>query len=176
MSIRELLKPKFLVAALLTVMAIVAFNLSQPRLHSEQGAQFNLWYETAVVKLAPSTDPKDADLRLSISITVRDPAQAPNPTTWNLPAQSLLDINDRDNTARILQLIKESGVFDLSPLSSPAKETSVLTIVVKDQERHFETALPLRAAQDNIQLRNLLKLLEVYAASPPRTEVTPHRL
>jgi hypothetical protein len=176
MRIRELLKPKALVAALLTLMAVVAFNLSQPRLDSERGVQFNSWYEAAAIKLAPSTDPKDADLRLSISITVRDPARGPAPTTWNLPAQSLLDIDDRDNTARILQLIKESGVFNLRPLSNPAKESSVLTISVKDQEHQFETALPLRSAEDNIQLRNLLKLLEVYASTPLSTEVTPHRL
>jgi hypothetical protein len=176
MRIKELLKPKFLVAALLTAMALVAFNFSQPPLDTEQGSQFNAWYQTAADRLGPSADPKEADLRLSIAVTLSDPSRGSNPTVWNLPAHSLLDRTDRENTARILQLIRESGVFSRAPLSNPPKEVPVLTISVKDHEHQFETTLPLQAAEENIQLQNLLKLVEVYAANPPLPEVTPHRL
>jgi hypothetical protein len=44
--------------------------------------------------------------------------------------------------------------------------------VTVDENHRFETTIPLSEVENNIQLQNLLKLLEVFSATP-KAEVNP---
>lgn len=174
--LRNVLNIRWLVAFGFVLMAIIAFNLSNPTLKSDLVTSFNEWYQTTSPKLQPTADPKAADLSLSVAVTLSDPSLAGTPATWTLPTRSLLDSDDRDNTARILQLIKESGVFGLNPIQSGSRSTPSLAISVKDTTRQFEITIPLAEAQSNIQLQNLMKLMDLYTHTPPTPNVEPARL
>jgi hypothetical protein len=176
MILNKVVNPRILVAAILTAMALIAFNLSRPTLKSDLLASFNDWYQGASLKLSPTAELKDADLSLKISVTLKDPSHTPNVSVWELPAKSLLDPAERESTARVLQLIRESGVFGLKPVRNPTAETPLVAVIVKDGERSFETTVSLEAVRENIQLMNLLKLLEVYSNSPSTSDVSPSRL
>lgn len=176
MILNKVINPRIIVAVILTAMALIAFNLSRPTLRSDLLTSFNDWYQGAALKLSPNAELKDADLSLKISVTLKDPSRTPNVSLWELPAKSLLDLTERESTARVLQLIRESGVFGLNPVRNPTAETPFVSVVVKDGEQSFETAVSLEAVRENIQLMNLLKLLEVYSNSPSTSDVSPSRL
>jgi hypothetical protein len=62
--------------------------------------------------------------------------------------------------ARTLELIYESKVFEISPVSQPLNNsTAYLQIKIVDGENRFETTVRYKSIEDNIQLRNLLTLL-----------------
>jgi hypothetical protein len=176
MMFKNILKPKFLVAALFTLMALVAFNLGSPTIQNNLQTSFNEWYQGVADKLSPTADLKETDLTLQISIVVKDPSRGATPSAWQLPTRSLLDPTDRENTGRVLQLLRESGIFGLSGVRDQANAPSVMSVSVKDAQKQFEIAIPLDAVQENIQLLNLLKLLEVYSNTPSASEVLPERL
>jgi hypothetical protein len=176
MILRNVLNIRWLVVIGFTVMAIVAFNLSNPTLKSDLITSFNEWYQGTSQQLQPNADPKVADLSLTIAVTLFDPAHRSSPSTWTLPARSLLETDDRDNTARILQLIRESGIFGLAPVRSGSRTTPSLAVSVKDARRQFEITIPLKEAQNNIQLQNLMKLMDLYTHAPATPNVEPARL
>jgi hypothetical protein len=177
MILKKVVNPRILVGVILTAMALVAFNLGRPSgLKSDLLTSFNSWYQGTALKLTPDAELKDADLTLKVLVTLNDPARTPPVSTWELPSKSLRDLGERENTARVLQLIRESGVFGLTPLRSPAPTTPHVSLVVKEGERVFETAVSLDAVRENIQLMNLLKLLEVYSSTPASSELDPTRL
>jgi hypothetical protein len=168
--------PKVLIGIAFALMALVAFNLSNPTMHSDLGSSFNAWYSRVAPELEPGVDLKDGALTLKVSVLLKDPSRGATPSVWELPSRSLLDATDRENTARVLQLIRESGVFSLAPLRNPASVESLVSFSVKDADRLFEISVPLDAARNNIQVMNLLKLLDIYASSTETPDVTPARL
>jgi len=176
MGIKSFISPTRLVVVAFMVMGIIAFNLSRPPLKNDLLTTFNEWYQTAATQLQSHGESQPSNLSVRISITVSNPALSATPTVWNLPVRTLLDPDDRDNTARALQLINESGVFGFSPLKNPSDTQGSITISVRDEQRQFEISIPSKDAEKNIQLRNLLKLLEVYSQEPPTTHVEPARL
>lgn len=165
-----------LVALAFVVMAIVAFNLSRPSLKNDLSTSFNEWYQGASPLLQGHDEAKQADLSLKVSIAVSSPSLGDKPSVWTLPARSLLEPEDRENTARILQLIRESGVFGLKPVTERAGNRAAITFSIKDGERQFEISVPMEEVEDNIQLKNLLKLLDIYANTPRPSDVEPARL
>lgn len=167
---------KRLVAIAFMVMAIVAFNLSRPSLKNDLLTSFNEWYQGASPLLQAPNDSKQADLSLKISISLSSRAGGNKPSVWSLPARSLLEPEDRENTARILQLIRESGVFGLRPVSENAGHKDSIHFSIKDGEQQFEISVPFEEVENNIQVKNLLKLLDVYANTPPPSDVEPARL
>lgn len=165
-----------LVAIGFTVMALIAFNLSHPTLKNDLLTSFNEWYQGISPKLTSATDPQQADLSLRVSVTLSDPSIGGAPAVWTLPTRSLLESTDRDNTARVLQLIRESGIFGLSPMPSSAKKGPSVAVSVRDEQRQFEITIPLDQAQKNIQLQNLMKLMDLYSHAPSTSTVEPARL
>lgn len=176
MILKKIVNPRIIIGVVFTAMALIAFNLSQPGLKSDQLTSFNDWYQGAATKLSPEAELKEADLALKVSVTLQDPSHTPPVSVWQIPSKSLLDVAERESTARVLQLIRESGVFGLTPLRNPTPNIAHVSLVIKDGERVFEIAVPLDSVRENIQLMNLLKLLEVYSNSPASSEVTPARL
>ncbi len=94
------------------------------------------------------------------------------PQTWSLPSLSITDPTDRAQTTRVLQLINESKIFGLAKADSNDTSIPTLTITITDESDRFETTVPLRDIENNIQLQNLLKLLQVFSATSG-TDVTP---
>lgn len=176
MILKNVVNPRLLIGTALTLMALIAFNLGRPGLKSDLLTSFNQWYEGAATKLSPSAELRETDLSLKVSVTLKDPAHTPPVAVWDLPSKSLLDSTERENTARVLQLIRESGVFGLSPARNPAQNAAIVSFSVREGDRVFETTVPMESVRENIQLMNLLKLLEVYSNTPSDSEVTPTRL
>jgi hypothetical protein len=45
-------------------------------------------------------------------------------------------------------------------------------VTITDENERFETSVPLRDIESNIQLQNLLKLLQVFSATPKTAGTT----
>ncbi len=109
----------------------------------------------------------------------------------------------RSRLARVLQLIKESQVYGKLEYLKPAPpDAAYISIVVSEgphisdganggtpseavagvsnaqaQGATFEATVPLKEIESSIQLQNLIKLLEVFTATPaPSPEIYPTQL
>jgi hypothetical protein len=170
MKLVRVILSKSTLVAIVASAALIAFNTLSYNLESEQLASFNDWYPKAASTLE-SENPEDASKsKLQVAIQVNGGLSS---STFNFPSRSLADASDRSQTSRVLQLLKESKAFGI-PQSSGKKESQV-TITVSDEAGSFSTTIDSDAIQDNIQLQNLLKLLEVYAATPQQP-VNPAQL
>jgi hypothetical protein len=176
MSFLSVIRLKWLALIGVCVAILIAFNLTHIRIESNLLSSFESWYQHASQTLAASSPLKDADQSLKVSITLNSPQARSTSSTWTLPRASLLETSERDNTSRILQLINESKVFGLRPLRGAAMSQPSLTILVKDSQHEFQIAVSLDDIQDNIQIQNLLKLIDVYSHSEPSTSLEPARL
>jgi hypothetical protein len=170
MKLVRVILSKSTLVAIVASAALIAFNTLSYDLESEQLASFNEWYPKAASTL-DSQNPEDTG-KSKLQVTIRVTGGLSS-STWSFPSRSLADSNDRAQTSRVLQLLKESKVFGL-PQSSGKKESQV-TITVSDEAGSFSTTIDADSVQDNIQLQNLLKLLEVYAATP-QEPVNPAQL
>lgn len=157
-------------------MALIAFNLGQPGIQTDTASAFNKWYQTAAAQLAQAGDAQGSHLSLRLTVTVQEPVRGDSPTVWNLPTTSLNYPEERENIARALQLIRESGVFGFAPLRNPTASASLLALRVHDATQHFEIVVPLQVVEESIQLQNLLKLLEIYSMRKDTHQVEPARL
>lgn len=176
MRSRNFLNLKYLLGSVLAIMALVAFNLGQPPITSDLADDFNNWYQATTVRLSPSAELRDADFALQITISVHHRDREAIPTVWNVPSSSLRDPRERESTARVLQLIRESDVFGLTSLHSYDKNSPRISITAKDKDHEFSVTLPYTAVEQSIQLQNLLKLLEVTANQNASPIVDPARL
>jgi hypothetical protein len=181
MFFKILFRPKYLLGVLFAAMALVAFNLGQPGIERDTASAFNKWYQNTSTKLTQTQDSNNPGLSLGITITLKGPGQLNPPNVWNLPETSLSDPNERENTIRALQLVSESGIFGFAPLRNPSPDTPSLSLTVKDTSdteapQKFEIVIPFSAVEENIQLRNLLKLLEIHSTQQDITQVEPARL
>jgi len=157
-------------------MALIAFNLSHPTLKNDLLTSFNEWYQGVSAQLSSAADPQQTTLALKVSVTLSDPTIGGAPAVWTLPSRSLLESTDRDNTARVLQLIRESGIFGFSPIRGGSTKEPFVAVSVRDEQRQFEITIPLDQAQKSIQLQNLLKLMDLYSHAPLSSTVEPARL
>ena len=169
MKLARVILSKSTLVAIVASAALMAFNTLSYDLESEQLASFNEWYPNAASALT-SENPEPGKSKLQVTIRVNGGLSS---STFTFPSRTLADANDREQTSRVLQLLKESKVFGI-PQSSGKKDSQV-TITVSDESGSFSTTIDADAVQDNIQLQNLLKLLEVYAATPQQP-VNPAQL
>jgi hypothetical protein len=176
MSFLRVIRLKWLAIIGLCVAILIAFNLTHIRIESNLLSSFESWYQHVSQTLAASSSLKETDQSLKVTITLNSPQAHSTPATWILPRTSLLDASERENTSRILQLLNESKVFGLRPLRGDAATQPSLTILVKDSQQEFQIAVSLEDIQDNIQIQNLLKLIDVYSHTEPSTSVEPARL
>jgi hypothetical protein len=176
MFCKKLCSPKYLIGIVLAIMAIVAFNLGQPGIETDTAAAFNKWYQSTAPKLSASGDLSESAVTLRIAVTARGPNSGDMPTVWQLPRSSLRDAQERENTSRVLQLIRESGVFGFTPLRNTSGAAYFITFSIKDDLDNFEITVPYRTVEGNIQLQNLLKLLDVYSSQTGTPHVEPARL
>lgn len=172
MKIAQLLLSRTVIGILITIAAIIGFNASRMDLTTELLADFSTWHTKIALLLDnPETDTQ-ALPKLSVSITIDTLQPGQPPRTWTFPTTSLSSSTERSQTSRVLQLIRESKVFGLSPLAPGDSSRPTLSIVTVDENHRFETTIPLSEVENNIQLQNLLKLLEVFSATP-KAEVNP---
>ncbi|MEY4669466.1 MAG: hypothetical protein RL518_2165 [Pseudomonadota bacterium] len=170
MKLARVLLSKSTLVAIVASAALIAFNTLSYNLESEQLASFNDWYPTAATTLESDNAETASKSKLQITIKVEGGLSS---STWSFPTRSMADSDDRAQTSRVLQLIKESKVFGI-PQSSRTKDSKV-TITVSDESASFATTIDGSDVEDNIQLQNLLKLLEVYAATP-KQPINPAQL
>jgi hypothetical protein len=167
---------KWLAIISLCAAILIAFNLTHIRIESDLRSSFESWYQHTSQTLTMSSPLKETDQSLKVSITLNSPQNHPTPATWTLPRTSLLDTLERENIARILQLLSESKVFGLRPLSGDAADRPSLAIAVSDSQQQFQIVVSLEDIQENIQIQNLLKLIDVYSHTEPSTSFEPARL
>jgi hypothetical protein len=159
---KKILSFRAITTIVLTIMALIAFNLSQPGIQSINGAAFNSWYPHGTAKLTSQNN----EAAISIAITLNRPSngESTSPKRWDLPNKAAHDTGETMKTpdiSRVLQLIYESKVFELSPVTAPLNQASgYLTITIADNDNRFETTVGYRAIEESIQLRNLVALLE----------------
>lgn len=172
---RKLLSTQALFTGAIAILALLVFNLTGPGLQSDLLVSFNQWYDSSGSALAVADPSTLGSRKLSVTVTVTGRPAAPSSKSWTLPARSLTEGPDRDSTARVLQLIRESGVFGLRPLRNAAGDTPSVSIAVRDGEKLFETTVAARDVDRNIQLQNLLKLLDVMSISGGEPAIQPER-
>ena len=175
---RKLISNQALFTAAVALLAVVVFNLSSKPLPSDLAVDFNRWY-TATAPILEQTVPSDpsalANVKLSVTIQLIGRPTPPPTLTWILPARSLTENQDRSNTARALQLVRESDVFTMPPVSAPKSDASYLVISVRDGDKQFNTTVPASEIEKRIQLQNLLKLLDVFSKSETANPIEPSR-
>ena len=170
MKIARVILSKSTVVAIVASAALIAFNTLSYDIESEQLASFNEWYPKAASVLDDENAESASKSKIQVTITVDGGLSS---SSWSFPSRSLADADDREKTSRVLQLLKEAKVFGIP--QSKGKTDSQMKITVTDDQGSFSTTIDGSSVQDNIQLQNLLKLLEVYAATPPQP-VNPAQL
>lgn len=168
--------PKYLIGALLATMALVAFNLGRPGIETDTAAAFNAWYKVTSEKLSQSDVEQDSDLTVQVKISLKDPGRGDTPSVWTIPATSLADPAQRESTNRVLQLIREAGVFGLAPSKDAANSPSSISFSVKDANQQFDITLPYTVVENSIQLQNLLTFLDIYSSQASTPTIEPARL
>lgn len=176
MSFLRVLRLKWLAIIGVCVAIMIAFNLTHVRIESNLLSSFDTWYAHASKSLASVSPAKETDQSLKVVITLNSPQTQAAPATWTLPRTSLLDAGDRENTGRILQLISESRIFGLRPVRGEAASQPSLAVSVTDNQQQFQITVSLEDIQDNIQIQNLLKLVDVYSHAELPASVEPSRL
>jgi hypothetical protein len=204
MSVGRFLSLKTFGVTLLIAVALVAFNLTRPPLETATQAAFLGWYSGASRYLESQPDALTPSRRITAHVKIVRAPQGTEESDWVLPANTL-EIGGRENQeqrsrlARVLQLIKESQVYGKLDYLKPASpETSYISIIVSEgqntaegappdaaavgkdgeaQESVFTATVPLKDVESSIQLQNLIKLLEVFTATPaPSQEINPTQL
>jgi hypothetical protein len=170
MKIARVILSKSTVVAIVASAALIAFNTLSYDIESEQLASFNEWYPKAASVLTDENPENASKSKIQVTITLDGGLRS---SSWTFPARSLADADDREKTSRVLQLLKEGKVFGIP--QSKGKKDSQMKITVTDDQGSFSTTIDGSSLQDNIQLQNLLKLLEVYAATPQQP-VNPAQL
>lgn len=155
--------PVKLIAALIFLVILFAvFNLSRRPLENEAQVSYNNWYANAEKEIN-----RGAGEPVTIKLSVTDPTAPPGKREFEFKypdaAASANPNEARDRTLRILQLIGESKLFAISTRDS---EPRVVAIKIDNGTNHFETRFNLDRIADNIQAQNLLRLAEVYSATP----------
>lgn len=160
MKLARALLSKTALTTLLILAGLIAFNTLYFKLEPEQLATFNTWYAATQPILQNEDGEQARKSKLQVTIRLHSGDRSPS---WSFPAQSLAIPEDRDRTARVLQLISESKVFGLP---SSSKDGDSITIAMSDESVSFSTTIRRDSVKDNIQIQNLLKLLEIYATTP----------
>lgn len=167
MKLARIVLSKTVLTGLLIVAALLAFNLSYSKLDSELLASFNDWYASTAPALDTETPDPSLKSKVSITITLSGTLATQPVNSWTFPARSLSETEDRAQTLRVLQLISESKVFGAPPVTRKESNGGYVTITVTDNERKFDITVSAQTVEESIQLQNLLKLLQVYGATPP---------
>lgn len=162
MNIPKLFLSRTTVTALAIIASVIAFNTFYTKLETEQLAAFNEWAPKTFDLLENQNPEAATKSKVSISIRLEGGEKA---STWTFPEHTLADTKEREQTARVLQLINESKVFGISPASRNASGERI-TIAITDESTSFSTTVSAQELRSNIQIQNLLKLLEIYASTP----------
>ena len=171
MKIAQILLSRTTICVLLTIATLIAFNSNRTDLKTAGLASFTAWHDKTATILN-ETNPEVVPPKISVTIRMNQAIPGHAPQTWSLPSLSITDPTDRAQTTRVLQLINESKIFGLAKADSNDTSIPTLTITITDETERFETTVPLRDIENNIQLQNLLKLLQVFSATSG-TDVTP---
>jgi hypothetical protein len=173
---KTLFTPQSLLIIAATIVALFAFNLTQPGPKNELQSSFDKWYAESAPALEAHDNGTYQGKEISVTVKSLHGGSASTSHEWKLPSSSLVDVEQRSRIARVLQLIAESQVFSIRSVSNLKPGGAYVTIAVADPTRKFETTVSYDDVKDNIQLQNLLKLLEVFAANPPAPPVNPAQL
>ena len=171
MKIVQILLSRTTIGVLLTIATLIAFNSTRTDLKTEGLASFTAWHDKTAMILN-ATNPEVAPPKVAVTIRMNQATPGNAPQTWALPSISVTDPTERAQITRVLQLINESKIFGHPKADSNDPSIPTLTITITDESDRFETTVPLRDIENNIQLQNLLKLLQVFSATPG-TEVSP---
>lgn len=164
------IKPQFLCIILVTAIALVAFNSTQPPLEKIQEAAFNAWYQQVIPKMRSGSSDSTS---ISVAIKVQSAEQNKPVASWTIPRHPNEYVTDQAMLLRVLELIHESDVFHMK--QGTGSGLSVF-IKINDSGKLFETTVAMKSVKQSIQLLNLLKLLEVSDSLPATSRVSPSRL
>jgi hypothetical protein len=171
MKIAQLLLSRTTIGVLVTIAILIAFNSTRTDLKTAGLASFTAWHTKTAV-LLNDANPEVTPPKVTVTIRMNQASPGLAPQTWSFPSLSITDATDRAHTTRVLQLINESRIFGLAKADSNDTTIPTLTVTITDENERFETSVPLRDIESNIQLQNLLKLLQVFSATPKTAGTT----
>lgn len=172
---RKLLSSQALLTAAIAIVAVALFNLSRSPVQSDLLLEFNDWYKHTAPLLEQQDVAALGNVNIAVTIAASGRPTPPHTITWTLPARSLSETADRENTARVLQLVSESGIFGLKGVSAPAPDQPYLSVAVRNADHQFSITVPAEQVEKSIQLQNLLKLLDVLSQTAPPLAIEPGR-
>jgi hypothetical protein len=180
MSVSRFLSPHYIIGAFAALGLFIIFNATRPALETETQARFTQWYEDAASYLA-TLEGTPTNVRKIQAAVVVSSASLPSgrSSEWIIPSAGLEEGEQRTRLARVLELIKESQIYgNSSYLGVPDPSIPHLSVTVTEGENVFSAAIPLAALENSIQMKNLLKLLEIFSATPvqPTPQINPNQL
>ena len=180
MSVSRFLSPQYIIGAVAALGLFVIFNATRPGLETETQARFTQWYEDASSYLTKTEGTPATVRKILATITLTsDSLPDGKSAQWTVPNRGLEESEQRSRLARVLELIKESQIYGNSAyLVSTPPTTPHLSVAVIEGENTFSAAIPLKDLEKSIQMKNLLKLLEIFSSTPtqPTPQINPNQL
>jgi hypothetical protein len=180
MSVSRFLSPHYIVGAVAALGLFIIFNATRPALETETQARFTQWYEGASSYLTKNEGNPSPLRKIQATITLTtDVPPSGKSSQWIVPNGGLEEGEQRARLARVLELIKESQIYgNFSYLGSASPTSPHLSVVVSEGDHTFSATIPLSDLEKSIQMKNLLKLLEIFSLSPtqPTPQINPNQL
>lgn len=184
MSVSRFLSPHYIIGAVAALGLFIIFNATRPGLETETQARFTQWYEDASSYLTKTEGSPATVRKILATITLKtDSLPDGKPSQWIVPNRGLEESEQRSRLARVLELIKESQIYGnsaylVSNPVSPPPTFPHLSVTVIEGENTFSAAIPLKDLEKSIQMKNLLKLLEIFSSTPtqPTPQINPNQL
>lgn len=180
MSVSRFLSPQYIVGAVAALGLLLIFNATRPALETETHARFTQWYEGASTYLTKTEGNPSPVRTIQATIVVSpEPSSGGKSSKWIVPNGTLDEGEQRSRLARVLELIKESQIYGNSSYLVAADSTTPhISVAVSEGESTFAATIPLKELEKNIQIKNLLKLLEIFSSNPiqPTPQINPTQL
>lgn len=166
---------KYVALGLIAIVVLIIFNSTRRPPTSDLQFRYNAWFTSVEGSLRPGTN---APPQIMVSLSAA--GEAIPPGSWEIKTGTTATPDTapqaRDNMYRILQLIHESNVFGLDSIAEDDTTTGRYKLRVDHNEDHFMIAIPAKYVAGNIQAQNLVKLIQLYAASVATPVVVPGQL
>jgi hypothetical protein len=140
-----------------TVVLLYFFNLNLLPLQSQQQYEYEVWLHSIEKQFKRASESKPS-IRIRLSSLTPDLKLA-----WELGSTG--EEKDSDNVLGILQLIRATDLFDRTFDYKQQEDKKLLKLSIENGSRHFEAQIAGNQLKSDIQIKNLVKLFQIYAAN-----------
>lgn len=151
-----------IVAALLTVLFLIVFNLNHRTGPSKAQQEFDLWANT-IVSGESNAGTALPSFRLEI---ISGESQA----KWILAPDGTQKTGER--ILRLLELSKEADVFSVSENDAAKTKDQAVRVGIEASERQYSMVFNKETVKNNLKIGLLLRLIKEYGSDNPDTFVS----